>query len=97
MPRRYYNYLPQFEAGNLFAGIGAYLMMAGLGLMALNLLVSLAKGAPAPANPWGGSTLEWMVASPPPLHNFAVTPAIKAYPYDFTGIREDPVTRTETA
>ena len=24
----------------------------------------------APANPWGGSTLEWDTASPPPLYNF---------------------------
>ena len=24
MPRRYYNYLPQFETGNFFAGIGAF-------------------------------------------------------------------------
>jgi cytochrome c oxidase subunit 1 len=38
----------------------------------VNLVVSLKNGKKAPANPWGGSTLEWQTASPPPLYNFPI-------------------------
>jgi len=86
MPRRYYDYLPQFEAGNYYAGFGAYMMVAALLLMFYNLLISLRKGERAPGNPWGGTTLEWSLPSPPPMHNFEEPPVIPAYPYDFTEI-----------
>ncbi len=86
MPRRYYNYLPRFEAGNFFAGIGGFIMVTGIMLMLVNLVQGLRKGAPAVGNPWGGTTLEWSVPSPPPLHNFVDQPSVKSYPYDFTDI-----------
>jgi cytochrome c oxidase subunit 1 len=86
MPRRYYDYLPQFEAGNFIASFGAYLMFGAIALMFYNLLVSLKKGDRAPADPWGGTTLEWSLPSPPPLHNFEAPPSVKSYPYDFTDI-----------
>ncbi|MBW1897836.1 MAG: cbb3-type cytochrome c oxidase subunit I [Deltaproteobacteria bacterium] len=86
MPRRYYNYLPQFEAGNLFAGIGAFIMVSGIVFMFFNLLQGLRKGTPAKADPWGGTTLEWTIPSPPPLHNFVKTPEVKPYPYDFSDV-----------
>ena len=86
MPRRYFDYLPQFEAGNFVAGFGAYMMLAAIALMFYNLFVSLKKGDRAPADPWGGTTLEWSLPSPPPSHNFATPPSIKPYPYDFTDV-----------
>jgi cytochrome c oxidase subunit 1 len=86
MPRRYYNYLPKFESGNFFAGFGAYIMVAGICLMFVNLLAGLIRGQPAPSDPWGGTTLEWQVPSPPPLHNFTHAPEIKDYPYDFSEV-----------
>ena len=86
MPRRYFDYLPQFETGNFFAGFGAYIMVAGMLLMAVNLLMSFKTREKAPADPWGGTTLEWQVPSPPPLHNFVSPPAIPEYPYDFSGV-----------
>jgi len=88
MPRRYYNYLPQFEAGNYFAGIGAFLMVAGIAFMFINLLQGLLKGERALADPWGGTTLEWAIPSPPPLHNFADPPRVKSYPYDFSDVKK---------
>jgi cytochrome c oxidase subunit 1 len=88
MPRRYYNYLPQFETGNFFAGIGGFLMVAGIAFMFINLLQGLLKGERAPADPWGGTTLEWGIPSPPPLHNFVHTPQIKPYPYDFSHVEK---------
>jgi len=86
MPRRYYDYLPEYEAGNFVAGFGAAFMLAGLLLMLANLMVSVKRGSIAAADPWGGTTLEWTVPSPPPLHNFIQDPEVPDYPYDFTGI-----------
>jgi cytochrome c oxidase subunit 1 len=89
MPRRYYDYLPQFEAGNFFAGIGAVLMVAGLIVMSVNLMRGLLSGKPSAADPWGCTTLEWSVPSPPPLHNFSETPKVSSYPYDFTSVAKE--------
>ena len=49
--------------------VGVLIVLAGLALVVLNLLVSVAmgKGAEAEADPWGGLTPEWLLDSPPPL------------------------------
>jgi cytochrome c oxidase subunit I+III len=39
---------------------------------------SLRHGAPAGNDPWGGNTLEWSTASPPPACNFAALPVVHA-------------------
>jgi cytochrome c oxidase subunit I len=88
MPRRYYDYLPQYETGNFLAGFGAYIMVFGIVIMFVNLLMSFRKGVSAPADPWGGTTLEWKVPSPPPVHNFIDNPQIMDFPYDFKGVGE---------
>ncbi|TAL38739.1 MAG: cytochrome c oxidase subunit I [Spirochaetes bacterium] len=84
MPRRYYTYLPEFGPLNFIAGIGAYIMVAGIVLTFVNLLLSFRKAEPAGPDPWGGTTLEWTVPSPPPVQNFAVEPVVLPFPYDFT-------------
>ncbi len=83
MPRRYFDYLPQFERPNFLAGFGGGLMVLGMLLM-FNLFRSLRGPRNAPADPWGGTTLEWTIPSPPPVHNFPEPPVIPAYPYDFS-------------
>ena len=83
MPRRYYDYLPQYETGNFLAGFGGYLLIAGMVTMLINLFVSLRNPRTAPADPWGGTTLEWTIPSPPPMENFVDTPVIPDFPYDF--------------
>ncbi len=96
MPRRSYDYLPQYAHGNELAALGAVLLVSGILLMFVNLLLSLRTRVPAPANPWGGCTLEWTVPSPPPLRNFVNEPKIKSYPYDFSEILEkSPHARTD--
>ena len=37
---------------------------------------SWSRGRPAPADPWGGDTLEWSTSSPPPEYNFAAIPVV---------------------
>ena len=86
MPRRYFDYLPQYAKGNFFAGFGAVFMIIGIFLMVINLLITLRKPMDAQADPWGGTTLEWQTPSPPPLHNFVTEPCVSDYPYDFTGV-----------
>lgn len=84
MPRRYYDYLPEFANLNLLATVSSWVMISGIVLMFYNLLVSARKGAAAPANPWNGITLEWQAASPPSLHNFDKEPKlVKHGPYNF--------------
>jgi len=81
MPRRYYDYLPQFQGYQVHATIGSWIMVAGLVLMIGNLIRALAKGPKAPVNPWGGTTLEWRVPSPPPVENFDEVPLVTGGPY----------------
>jgi cytochrome c oxidase subunit 1 len=42
----------------------------------------LINGRQAPANPWGGATLEWRCTSPPPFYNFERAPTV-GDPYEF--------------
>ncbi len=81
MPRRYFDHLPQFHDSHLVATIGGVILVAGLILMIWTLLSSIFKGEKAPANPWGGTTLEWQIPTPPPLENFAEIPTITDGPY----------------
>ena len=52
------------------------------------LLHSLFAGRKAPANPWGGASLEWQCTSPPPHDNFSKTPRVGDC-YDFSAVRWD--------
>lgn len=83
MPRRYFDYLPQFHLGHFLSSIGAFVLAAGLILMLVNFFRSIKHGEPAPANPWNGKTLEWQIPSPPPLENFDEIPYINEEPYNF--------------
>jgi cytochrome c oxidase subunit 1 len=83
MPRRYFDYLPQFQTGHVISTIGGFILFIGLILMVYNLVRSIKKGEIAPANPWHGVTLEWLIPSPPPHENFDEIPEIKTKPYFF--------------
>ncbi len=82
MPRRYYDYLPQFRTYHIIATIGSWILISGLLLMFGNLISAFKRGSKAPMNPWGGTTLEWTISSPPPLENFDKIPFITKGPYD---------------
>ncbi len=85
MPRRYYDYLPEFTALNLASTVGSWIMVSGLLLMLANLFHGLLRGTPVGNNPWEGATLEWSIPSPPPTENFVVEPVVTHGPYDFKG------------
>jgi cytochrome c oxidase subunit 1 len=47
------------------------------------VIVSWARGAIAPSNPWRALTLEWQVSSPPPVFNFDEIPQVVGSPYEY--------------
>jgi cytochrome c oxidase subunit 1 len=87
MPRRYYDYLPEYQTYHVISTVGSWVLVAGLILLFVNLIIALRKGEKAPADPWGGRTLEWTIASPPPAENFHVIPAITHGPYDYSHVQ----------
>lgn len=84
MPRRYYDYLPEFHIWHFISTIGSWILITGLTIMFTNLIYALKKGKKAVSNPWGGITLEWTTSSPPPLENFEKIPVIEKEPYDYS-------------
>ncbi len=84
MPRRYYDYLPEFHIYHFISTIGSWILIVGLIIMFANLIIALKKGAKAGSNPWGGETLEWKIQSPPALENFETIPQITTGPYDYS-------------
>ena len=85
MPRRYYDYLPQFQPLHVASTIGSWVLVAGLAIFFVTLWRARRHGDIAPANPWGGSTLEWQIESPPPVENFHRIPVIEGGPYEYGG------------
>jgi cytochrome c oxidase subunit I+III len=78
MPRRIYTYGPEMGWGplNLLATVGSFIAAGGALIFVANAVISLWRGQPAGADPWGGSSLEWAAPSPPPSYNFELTPRV---------------------
>ena len=89
MPRRYYNYNPQFQFYHQLSTVGSMLLGLSLSVALAVLIHSLLRGKKAPANPWGAATLEWQTPSPPTLHNFD-TPPVEVDSYDLDSQIYDP-------
>ncbi len=89
MPRRYFDYPPEFAPLQLLSSIGSWILLAGVFLMVFNLLRGMRSGSPVGNNPWGAATLEWQTTSPPPHHNFAYPPVVSRGPYDYEGIARE--------
>ncbi len=81
LPRRYYDYLPRFERLHQISTVGSFLLVTGILIMLGTLLRSRRSAVPAGDNPWGGTTLEWTISSPPPVENFHEIPVITHGPY----------------
>jgi cytochrome c oxidase subunit I len=86
MPRRYWTYLDQFQPLHAFSTVGAFVLGSGLAGCAVYLVASLWTGKRAPANPWGGLSLEWQTSSPPITENFVDQPVVTHGPYDFPAV-----------
>jgi cytochrome c oxidase subunit 1 len=82
MPRRYYDYVPEFTPLNVLSSVGSIVMLTGITMMFINF-IRARKGPKAEVNPWGGLTLEWQVASPPVLLNFEEEPDLTKGAYEY--------------
>src|SRR5207248_5428614 len=78
MPRRVYTYSGSlgWDAYNLAETIGAFILAAGLLMIAFNLVVSALRGQPSGRDPFHGGTMEWETSSPPQPYNFPVVPTV---------------------
>jgi len=82
MPRRIYTYRDGygFNFWNLVSTIGAFTIAVSMLVFATNILRSRkfakANKIKVEADPWDGRSLEWMVPSPVPEHNFDEIPTV---------------------
>jgi cytochrome c oxidase subunit 1 len=92
MPRRYHNYVPEFQVWNVMSTAGASILAAGYVMPLMYFALSFRYGKRAEANPWHATGLEWQTPSPPPRDNFDVTPVVyhDAYQYHTGKAQNEP-------
>jgi cytochrome c oxidase subunit I len=95
MPRRYHAYAPEFQVLNVMSTAGASILGIGYVLPLIYLFWSMRYGREASANPWQATGLEWTTPSPPPKHNFGVTPVVTESPYNYPTAEDIPVSLRE--
>ena len=89
MPRRYYDYLEQFQPLHQMSSFGAWLLGLAFMIMTGYFLWSLKNGAKEVANPWGSLGFEWRTSSPPPLENFEGELDLEYGHYDYARVYGD--------
>ena len=83
MPRRYWQYSPEFQVLNVLSTAGSTVLAVGYLLPMVYFLWSMRYGKLADDNPWNATGLEWRTASPPPTYNFDETPVVTWEAYDY--------------
>ncbi|MGH8938251.1 MAG: cytochrome c oxidase subunit I, partial [Actinomycetes bacterium] len=82
MPRRMHTYVEGygFEFWNMVSTVGSLFMVVSMLIFAANLLKSWRAHRAGPVDvgpdPWDARSLEWMVPSPVPAHNFDESPTV---------------------
>jgi cytochrome c oxidase subunit 1 len=85
MRRRVADYPSQFGGLNLWISFAAFNIFLSVAIFVFNMVRSWRSGPKAAANPWRAQTLEWQVASPPPVENFEHIPTVSEGPYEYGG------------
>ena len=78
-------YLAALQPLHEFMTIAAFITAAAQLIFFWNFFRSLKKGAPASANPWNATTLEWITTSPPAPDSFGGQfPRVYRGPYEYS-------------
>jgi len=88
MPRRYWQYPPEFQVLNVLSTAGSTILAVGYVLPMVYFLWSMRYGKLADDNPWGAAGLEWQTTSPPPTFNFDREPEVTWEAYNYEQIPE---------
>jgi len=89
MPRRYFDYLPEFSSLNMLSTVGSWVLAIGLFIVIANLVKGARKGEKAVGNVWGALTLDWLKTTTPPItENFEVIPEARYGPYEYSKFDE---------
>jgi cytochrome c oxidase subunit 1 len=84
MPRRYYDYLPEYTIYHQISTVGSWIIITGMIIMFTNLIRGVRKGKRVTdRNIWGGETLEWTIETPPIHENFEEIPVITDGFYEY--------------
>ncbi|RIL08376.1 MAG: cytochrome c oxidase subunit I [Proteobacteria bacterium] len=84
MPRRYFDYPPEFEPMHFLSTVGAYFNAFGYTFALVNMAWSAFFGkVKAGRNPYESLSLEWQTESPPAHDNFPVTPVVTEWTYGY--------------
>jgi len=80
MPRRTFTYDDNmgWSSINMIATIGAFVLGIGIAVYFVVMIYTYFKGEKVTRDPWDARTLEWALPTPPPVHNFDVTPKVHA-------------------
>jgi cytochrome c oxidase subunit 1 len=80
MPRRYFNYDPEFTFLHQLSTYGTWILGIGFIVMLYAFLKPISK---AEANPYKSTSLEWSMMSPPPTLNFDKIPTVTGSTYAY--------------
>ncbi len=84
MPRRYHTYDGIFTPFHVTSTVGSWIVASGFIFAIFIMARDMFKGKKCEeANPWGATTLEWTIPSPPIHENFKEIPTVTGRPYEY--------------
>ena len=84
MPRRSYDYLPEYQIYHEISTVGSWILIIGLVILVYTIIKAIKSGErTSEMNYCGGETLEWHVETPPTHENFDEIPVITGEPYAY--------------
>ena len=92
MPRRYFDYPPQYHTGHVVSTMGSWFLALGLVVIFGNLLYGTLQGPAGSRKPMGGKDAGVDDPVTPVPENFREIPVIThgPYPYDVEDVRSAP-------